>query len=168
GTASLETELTHSEATPVIPPRPRNYRWLVWLAALCGVIGQLLFSNDWCLYTIPAALLAAFVFWVAVAFIAVMSRSGRLPRWPVGFALAVVIGLASGSVFRVLPSWAFQTALGTDRPDKIRDLHICRHYEGGGGDHTLILEFTADEATFRALPIIAVPANDYHVTKWRE
>lgn len=106
---------------------PRSYAWLVWLAAASGVVGQLLFSNDWCLYTIPAAFLAAFAFWGVVAFITLLSRSGRPPPRSVGLVLAVVVGLGSGAVFRVIPSWAFNEAFGMDQPGGIRDLRIWRH-----------------------------------------
>lgn len=131
--------------------RSRAYSLLIWLAAACGVVGQLLFSNDWCLYTVPAALLGAFVFWVAIGFITLLTRSGRQPRWQYGLILAVALGLCCGAVFRVIPSWAFNEVFGIEQPSGIRDLRIWRHYEGGPGEHSLILEFKADETAVRAL-----------------
>lgn len=76
----MSESLNVPEGTPTPSRRARGYSWPVWLAAVSGVVGQLLFSNDWCLYTVPAALLAAFVFWAFIAFTAMMSRSGEPPR----------------------------------------------------------------------------------------
>lgn len=171
----IDSAATPSDNEPSV--RPRNHTGLVWLAAVCGVVGQLLFSNDWCLYTVPAALLAAFVFRVVIAFTTLMSRSGQPPRWAFGFVLAVVIGLGCGAVFRVIPSWAFNEAFGIDQPAGICDLHISRHYEGGPGEHSLIFEFTADEDVIRALTASfprrpdtppGVPNSEQLDREWRE
>lgn len=156
GTGALVSELT-SEAqrtsitVPTTDNQSRTFSWLIWLAAACGIVGQLLFSNDWCLYAIPAALLAALVFWIVIALISRMTRSGKLPQWQYGLVLAVAIGLCSGAAFRVRPSWAFREVFGVEQPRGIHDLRIWRHYEGGPGEHTLILEFRADEAAVIAL-----------------
>ncbi len=147
---SSDSFTTPSEAS-VHGTQPGNCTRLIWLAAVCGVVGQLLFSNDWCFYIVPSALLAALVFWIIVRSMPFMSRLDRPPLRYLGLALAVVIGLSCGAVFRVIPTWAFNEAFGIDQPEGIRDLRIWRHYEGGPGEHSLILEFVADEAAVRAL-----------------
>lgn len=129
----------------------RRSNWLVFLAAVFGVAGQLLFSNDWCLYTVPAFFLGAIAYWLNAALCSLLSRSGRLPSWKMGTPVAIVIGLACGAAFRVIPSWAFGEAFGIDQPTGIRDLRIWRHYEGGPGEHSLIFEFNANEDAIRSL-----------------
>lgn len=142
--------LNKSAAAPVEFTRnPRRHACrLLLLTAACGVAGQLLFSNDWCLYTAPAALLALFVYAIFVTW---LSAWPKLDRTAVRLIVAVMIGLSSGAVFRVIPSWAFHEAFGIAQPAGIRDLRLWRHYEGGPGEHSLIFEFTADKEALAGL-----------------
>lgn len=144
--------------------------WLPLLAAISGVAGQLLFSNDWCLYTVPAFFLAALLCWLIVAFCSLISRSGRPPGWKSGSVLAIVTGLGCGAAFRVIPSWAFAEAFGVDQPSGIRDLHIWRHYEGGPGEHSLIFEFNANEDAISTLtgPFPKPAKYSPYPTRWDE
>jgi len=63
----------------------------------------------------------------------------------------VLIGGAAGYALRVTPGWAFQEAMQIDPPPGVTVTHIARHYEGGPGEHTLIVEFTADVTAMDAL-----------------
>lgn len=148
----------------------RRSKWLVFLAAVFGVAGQLLLSNDWCLYTVPAFFLGAIAYWLLAALCSLASPSGRLPGLKTGAPVAIVIGLGCGAAFRVIPSWAFTEAFGVDQPIGIRDLRNWRHYEGGPGEHSLIFEFFANEEAIRTLTAsFPKPANhSQYPTIWGE
>lgn len=124
---------------------------LRFVAILTGVGAYWWVSGDWScvlVFVVPAALLVERVIDDQLPW-------GRVRRAGARLALRclplVLIGGAAGHALRVTPGWAFQEAMQIDPPPGVRVTRIARHYEGGPGEHTLIVEFTADAAAMGAL-----------------
>ena len=72
-------------------------------------------------------------------------------------------------MLRVTPQWAFQEALKIDPPTGVEVQDIHRHYEGGPGEHTLIMECKAtysaiDEILKKFPPVV----DRWQTRKWIE
>lgn len=121
------------------------------IAGLVALVSALILSNDWCFVAAPAVVVAVIAVAIADAILdrtVLPSARGR-SAIRVGMTLALAVG--AGASIRVSPAWAFDEAFGTLQPKEIRDLRIIRHYEGGPGEHTLILTFAADRQAIAKL-----------------
>ncbi|MEW6250072.1 MAG: hypothetical protein AB1716_05455 [Planctomycetota bacterium] len=138
------------------PPNRALRLLLVLAAGGCA----LLVSNNWCFVLLPAAGAA----WLADHVVCALR-----PRLALRAAVAIVVGCAAGVALNVRPAWAFREAFGVEQlPAGVREVRVQRHYLGGPGEHALIVEFTADEATLRSLLKLRPHDPDsYKVQQWR-
>jgi len=151
--------MTHTQETPPdadnsagIPQTPPT-RWHGLLFAVIGVVGVIfgnqLFSNEWACAVVPTGFTTLIV--LVLVHPRVPARGRGIARdWPL--AAALVAGIAIGSAVRVGSDAAFRECFDTDIPATVRNLRVVgRHYAGGGGDYTLIIEFFVSEEDLAAL-----------------
>jgi len=139
---------------------------------LAIVIGSTAFwwaSGDWScvlVFVVPAC---AVVDWFLEPVICGLQRKKTARRNAARLIIIGVIGFVTGHLMRVTPQWAFQEALRIDAPTGVEVTHIRRHYEGGPGEHTLIVEFNADDNAFKKLLNDVPEVLEGHIArKWRE
>ena len=108
-------------------------------------------SGDWScvlVFVIPAIAAVDFILTPVICGLRdQVTRQRKLAR----VAVVGCIGLLAGHLMRVTPQWAFQEALRIDPPAGVDVTNIHRHYEGGPGEHTLIVEFNADQQAMQGL-----------------
>ncbi len=149
--------------------RSRGSRIPFVLAAVSGAGSGLLLSNDWCFAAVWSTVGAWFGFWLISAIIHFMWKEGSAPPVWLGVILSLAVGLMAGYPTRLRPNWAFQTAFGEDVPAGVRDLRIERHYEGGGGDFSLIMQFAASRDVVQQVTAARkFEFDDERIRAWRE
>ena len=132
---------------------------------LAIVIGSTAFwwaSGDWScvlVFVVPACLAVDYFLEPLIP----IKKPSR--RTMARLALTGGIGIVAGNVLRVTPKWAFHEALAIEVPAGVDVQRIHRHYEGGPGENTLIIEFKADKNAIQALLEAAPPDKD---GKWKE
>ena len=141
-------------------PKPIPYRdhnkarpYLVGLSAVAGFLFTLVLSNDYCCSALGAAIIGAVgVYIVDYVFCVTPIVRHRHRMW-MRFTVALIIPLllALSPLFRLGKEEAFELAFGLKPPPGVSDLVVERHYEGGPGDYTLLLQFTADPATIEQI-----------------
>lgn len=140
-----------------------------FLSILIGSAAFWWASGDWScvlVFVIPAC--AVFDFMLEPVILGLQQKTTRRPNIA-RLVVISVIGLVTGHLMRVTPQWAFQEALKIDPPTGVEVTRIHRHYEGGPGEHTLIVEFNADDnATKRLLESVPEVVNGTIGETWRE
>ncbi len=136
-----------TEETPTKKGRSKAFK--VLLAAVAMAAASLSTSN-WCFVGLAAAV-AAPILDAMVDRQNTTGRKGKAALCSVRLLLAVAVGVAIGWLLRVTPGWAFREAMEIDPPAGVHVTRVQRHYEGGPGEHTLIIEFTADESALKTL-----------------
>ncbi len=140
-----------------------------FLAILIGSAAFWWASGDWScvlVFVIPACAVADFMLEPVICGLREKTaRRRNLAR----VAVSGIIGLVTGHLMRVTPQWAFQEALKIDPPPGIKVQDIHRHYEGGPGEHTLIMECRATDAAIDEILKQFPPAvDDPQTRKWIE
>jgi len=109
------------------------------------------FSEDWCFSATLACVAALVIVSLIDAFLkrAIPLHSPWHFRLRLG--IAVLASAMVGANFPLSRNWAFDEAFGVACPNGVRDFKLLRHYEGGPGEHTLLMQFYADEAIIREI-----------------
>lgn len=129
---------------------------LLVIASACAILA----TNNWCFVLFPAALAALLLDSIVRA----------IGSWfVVRVTTAAFVGVVVGILLSVGPDWAFREAFGLEPPNGVHDAKIWRHFVGGPGEHTLIIEFTADDAAFQTLVRAHPPQSDSdRVKRWKK
>lgn len=136
-------------ASPVQAVRRRSPAFMLVLAVV-AMVAAIASSSNWCFVGFMAALAAPMVD-ALLGEINLLRRLGRAASIGLRLATAAVVGVVVGWLLRATPEWAFQEAMEIDPPPGVHVTKVQRHYEGGPGEHTLIVEFTADDSTLKSL-----------------
>lgn len=109
------------------------------------------FSEDWC-FSVVLGCVAALVAVSLVDILLKRSVSVHSPwHYRLRLGVAVLVGAMIGANIPLSHDWAFQEAFGMPLPNGVRDVRLLRFYEGGPGEHTLLMQFHGDETTIRAI-----------------
>jgi hypothetical protein len=130
------------------------------LAILIAAACAFFVTNNWCFVIFPAVLAGLIVDYIVCAI---------RPWFVMRVSAAVAAGVAVGLLLGVGPDWAFREAFEMAPPDGVHSVRIWRHYLGGPGEHALIIEFTADTASFESLVKAHPPLSDSdRVRRWQD
>lgn len=137
--------------------------------AVVAMIAAIASTSNWCFVGLAAAV-AGPVVDVLVDEIGLTSRLGKAASFGIRLAIAAVVGVAVGWLLQATPEWAFREAMGNDPPAGVQVTRVQRHYEGGPGEHTLIVEFTADASVMNSLitdKVVEESAKSERIAAWR-
>lgn len=116
-----------------------------------ALLFALVFSEDWCFSAFLACMIALVVVSLIDTFLKryITLHSHWLYKLRLG--VAVLVSATIGANMPLNEDWAFQEAFGVPRPINIQRVKLTRHYEGGPGEHTLLMEFQADETIIQEI-----------------
>lgn len=138
------------------------------LLAVVAMVTAIVSSSNWCFVGFAAAV-AAPIADVLIDGIGVVERPGKAMSFIIRLAIAVVVGVAVGWLLRASPAWAFREAMDSEIPAGVRVTRVQRHYEGGPGEHTLIVEFKADASVITSMlsdEVVEASAKSDRITRW--